>query len=110
MKRFWNCIIKKVFRCLSLKAPIVGHVGDGNFHVTVLYDPDSKEDFKIIRNFSDKLVKKTLELGGTVTGEHGIGLNKKEYLLSEHPTSINLMKSIKKTLDPNNIMNPSKIL
>ncbi|MBT3795034.1 FAD-binding protein [bacterium] len=94
---------------LSLKAPIVGHVGDGNFHVTVLYDPENKEDFKIIRNFSDKLVKKTLELGGTVTGEHGIGLNKKEYLLSEHPTSINLMKLIKKTLDPNNIMNPGKI-
>ena len=94
---------------MNLKAPIVGHVGDGNFHVTVLYDPNNKEDFKNIRNFSDKLVKKTLELGGTATGEHGIGLNKKEYLLAEHPTSLNLMKSIKNTLDPNNIMNPGKI-
>tara|TARA_B100001996_G_scaffold113544_1_gene85897 strand:- start:312 stop:1679 length:1368 start_codon:yes stop_codon:yes gene_type:complete len=106
-----NCIkfAENEIQNLSLRAPIVGHVGDGNFHVTVLYDPENKEDFKIIRSFSDKLVKKTLELGGTVTGEHGIGLNKKEYLLSEHPTLINLMKSIKKTIDPNNIMNPGKI-
>ena len=100
---------EKEIQDLSLKAPIIGHVGDGNFHVTVLYDPQNKEDFKIIRNFSDKLVKKTLDLGGTVTGEHGIGLNKKEYLLLEHPTSLNLMKSLKKTIDPNNIMNPGKI-
>ena len=64
---------------------------------------------EIIRNFSNKLVRKTLELGGTSTGEHGIGLNKKAYLLQEHPSSINLMKSIKKTIDPNNIMNPGKI-
>ncbi|NSW88538.1 FAD-binding protein [bacterium] len=106
-----NCIkfAEKEIQNLSLRAPIVGHVGDGNFHVTVLYDPENREDFKVIRSFSDKLVKKSLELGGTVTGEHGIGLNKKEYLLSEHPTSIKLMKSLKKTIDPNNIMNPGKI-
>ena len=100
---------EKEIQDLSLKAPIVGHVGDGNFHVTVLYDPENKDDFEIIRNFSNKLVRKTLELGGTSTGEHGIGLNKKAYLLQEHPSSINLMKSIKKTIDPNNIMNPGKI-
>ena len=106
-----NCIkfAEKEIQNLNLRAPIVGHVGDGNFHVTVLYDPENKEDFEVIRNFSDKLVQKSLELGGTITGEHGIGLNKKEYLLSEHPTLINLMKSIKKTIDPDNIMNPGKI-
>ena len=93
----------------SLRAPIVGHVGDGNFHVTVLYDPDNPEDLKNIRKFSDNLVNKTLSLGGTSTGEHGIGLNKKKYLEKEHESSLFLMKNIKKALDPNNIMNPGKI-
>ena len=96
-------------RNCNLKAPIIGHVGDGNFHVTVLYDQENKDDFRIIREFSDKLVEKALELGGTITGEHGIGLNKKEYLLNEHSSSINLMKLIKKSIDPKNIMNPGKI-
>ena len=84
-------------------------LGTGNFHVTVLYDQENKDDFRIIREFSDKLVEKALELGGTITGEHGIGLNKKEYLLNEHSSSINLMKLIKKSIDPKNIMNPGKI-
>ena len=93
----------------GLKAPMVGHVGDGNFHVTVLYDPEKKNDFEVIRKFSDKLVSKSLELGGTITGEHGIGLNKKDYLSLEHKDSLPLMKALKKTIDPNNIMNPGKI-
>ena len=93
----------------GLRAPIVGHVGDGNFHCTVLYDPNKKEDHKIIREFSNKLVQKTLELEGTVTGEHGIGINKKEYLLKQHKDSIPLMQIIKKNIDPKNIMNPGKI-
>ena len=93
----------------NLRAPIIGHVGDGNFHVTVLYDPEKKNDFEVIRKFSDKLVSKSLELGGTITGEHGIGLNKKDYLSLEHKDSLPLMKALKKTIDPNNIMNPGKI-
>ena len=63
----------------------------------------------MIRDFSDKLVEKALTLEGTVTGEHGVGIQKKDYLLKEHPDNISLMKSIKKTIDPNNIMNPGKI-
>ncbi|MBT89507.1 MAG: 2-hydroxy-acid oxidase [Spirochaetales bacterium] len=93
----------------NLKAPIIGHVGDGNFHVTVLYDPQNRDDFRIIREFSDKLVTKSLELGGTITGEHGIGLNKKEYLAMEHGSSVPLMKLLKTSIDPKNIMNPGKI-
>jgi len=93
----------------GLRAPIVGHVGDGNFHVTVLYDPNNPKDLENIRKFSDNLVNKTLSLGGTSTGEHGIGLNKKKYLKKEHESSLFLMKNIKKALDPNNIMNPGKI-
>ena len=93
----------------GLKAPMVGHVGDGNFHVTVIYDPAKEGEYKIIRDFSDKLIDKALELEGTITGEHGIGLQKKKYLLKEHPDNLPVMKSIKRSIDPNNIMNPGKV-
>ena len=93
----------------GLRAPMVGHLGDGNFHVILPYDPQKKETYKKIREFSDLLIKKTLELNGTITGEHGVGLHKKDYLLKEHGDNIPLMKSIKKTIYPNNIMNPGKI-
>ena len=98
-----------VTKKFGLRAPMVGHLGDWNFHVVLPYDPQKKETYKKIREFSDLLIKKTLELNGTITGEHGIGLHKKEYLLKEHADNIPVMKSIKRTLDPNNIMNPGKI-
>ncbi len=93
----------------GLKAPMVGHVGDGNFHTTIMYDPLKKNDYKIIREFSNKLIDKSLSLEGTITGEHGVGIHKKEYLLKQHAKNIPLMKLIKKAFDPNNIMNPGKI-
>ena len=65
--------------------------------------------YKKIREFSNKLIDKTLQLKGTITGEHGVGLHKKNYLLKEHPDNIPVMKTIKRSLDPNNIMNPGKI-
>ena len=94
---------------IGLRAPMVGHLGDGNFHVLFPYDPNDKEIYKKIREFSNKLIDKTLELKGTITGEHGVGLHKKSYLLKEHPDNIPLMKTIKRRIDPNNIMNPGKI-
>ena len=94
---------------IGLRAPMVGHLGDGNFHVLFPYDPNDKEIYKKIREFSNKLIEKTLELKGTITGEHGVGLHKKSYLLKEHPDNIPLMKTIKRSIDPNNIMNPGKI-
>ena len=94
---------------IGLRAPMVGHLGDGNFHVLFPYDPNDKEIYKKIREFSNKLIDKTLELTGTITGEHGVGLHKKSYLLKEHPDNIPLMKTIKRSIDPNNIMNPGKI-
>jgi D-lactate dehydrogenase (cytochrome) len=93
----------------GLQAPMVGHVGDGNFHSTIIYDPNKKKDYEMIRNFSNKLVDKALSLDGTVTGEHGIGIQKKNYLLKEHPDNIPLMKKLKQAMDPNNIMNPGKV-
>ena len=111
--------ISKITECVNfaeeqtkkfgLRAPMVGHLGDGNFHVLLPFNPEDKEMYKKIRKFNDLLIKKSLELNGTITGEHGIGLHKKEYLLQEHPDNIPIMKSIKRTIDPNNIMNPGKI-
>ena len=93
----------------GLRAPMVGHLGDGNFHVLLPFDPTNKEMYKKIREFNDLLIKKALELNGTITGEHGVGLHKKEYLLKEHGKSIPIMKLIKRSIDQNNIMNPGKI-
>ena len=73
------------------------------------FDPEKNEMYKKIREFNDVLIKKALELNGTITGEHGVGLHKKEYLLAEHPDNIPLMKIIKRSIDQNNIMNPGKI-
>ena len=111
--------ISKITECVNfaeeqakkfgVRAPMVGHLGDGNFHVVLPFDPAKKEMYKKIREFNTLLIKKALELNGTITGEHGVGLHKKEYLLEEHPDNIPLMKSIKRTIDPNNIMNPGKI-
>ncbi len=93
----------------GLRAPMVGHLGDGNFHVLLPFDPANKEMYKKIREFNDLLIKKALELNGTITGEHGVGLHKKEYLLEEHGDNIPVMKMIKRSIDQNNIMNPGKI-
>ena len=101
---------EKEIKKYGLQAPMVGHVGDGNFHSTIIYDPSKKEDYQMIRNFSNKLIDKALELDGTITGEHGIGVNKKEYLIKQHPDNLPLMKTLKKSIDPNNIMNPGKVI
>ena len=93
----------------GLRAPMVGHLGDGNFHVLLPFNPEKKEMYKKIREFNDLLIKKALELKGTITGEHGVGLHKKEYLLKEHGDNIPVMKLIKRSIDQNNIMNPGKI-
>ena len=111
--------ISKITECVNyaeeqakkfgLRAPMVGHLGDGNFHVLLPFDPEKKETYIKIREFNDLLIKKTLELNGTITGEHGVGLHKKEYLLKEHGDNIPVMKLIKRSIDQNNIMNPGKI-
>ena len=100
---------EKEIKKLGLTAPMVGHVGDGNFHAIIGYDPSKEGEYEKIRTLSNKLIDKTLELEGTITGEHGIGLHKKAYLLKEHGDNIPLMKSIKRSIDQNNIMNPGKI-
>ncbi len=94
---------------LGLLAPIVGHVGDGNFHVLPLIDPSDAEERQKVQDFLDRLVERTLAAGGTCTGEHGIGQGKINYLAAEHGSGISPMIAIKKALDPLNILNPGKI-
>jgi len=94
---------------LGLLAPIVGHVGDGNFHVMPLIDPASAEERRKVQGFLDRLIDRALGFEGTCTGEHGVGQGKIRYLAQEHGPGVEVMVAIKKALDPLNILNPGKI-
>lgn len=95
----------------DLLGGIIGHVGDGNFHCVLNFDPNSEEKRKKAIKANEEIVLKALELNGTCTGEHGVGLGKKNFLVKERGNvAIDLMKKIKCAIDPNNIMNPGKIL
>ena len=92
-------------------APIVGHVGDGNFHLTLLVDLDDADEVKRAKALSERLVERALAMDGTCTGEHGVGQGKMKYLAAEHGVAaLAVMASIKRALDPQNIMNPGKIV
>ena len=94
----------------KLLAPIVGHVGDGNFHLTLLVNIDDPAEVKVAKDFNRRLVERALAMDGTCTGEHGVGQGKKQYLLSEHGApALDAMRAIKRALDPLDIMNPGKI-
>ncbi|MBL4894736.1 MAG: FAD-binding protein [Emcibacter sp.] len=94
---------------VDITAPLVGHVGDGNFHLTIPYDKNNPEDVARIEQVNKRLVERALRMEGTSTGEHGIGLGKKKYMMLEHGPALDFMKTIKKALDPKNILNPGKI-
>ena len=93
-----------------ITGPILGHVGDGNFHAILLFDPGNEEEAKAAKDLSHRLVERALALGGTATGEHGIGLGKKAYMQAEHGDAWDVMGDIKRALDPKNLMNPGKLL
>lgn len=95
---------------LSLVATMVGHVGDGNFHVQILVDPEDKTEVDAAAELNARLVERALSMDGTCSGEHGIGLRKKDSLVQELPGGVEVMRSIKRTLDPLNIMNPGKVV
>ncbi len=91
--------------------PLVGHVGDGNFHLLFLIDPENEEEeLKLYQPLNDRLVERALRMGGTCTGEHGIGSGKIKYMEAEHGDSLDLMRQIKQAFDPDNLMNPGKML
>ncbi len=91
-------------------APIVGHVGDGNFHVIFLVDPDDSAELATAQELNRRLVRRAQAAGGTCTGEHGIGYGKLEFMREEHGDGIEVMKAIKRAIDPLNIMNPGKVV
>ena len=93
----------------NLIAPIVGHVGDGNFHCIALAPPAQPDTANAIHAFSERLSQRAIDMGGTCTGEHGIGQGKQDYLLEEAGDAVATMQIIKQALDPNNILNPGKI-
>ena len=94
----------------GLVAPIVGHVGDGNFHLIILLRPDEPDDLQAANALAETLNLMAIELGGTMTGEHGVGIGKKKYMQAEHGDAYALMGVIKKAGDPQNIMNPGKMV
>jgi len=94
-----------------LIAPIVGHIGDGNFHLTLLIDNNDADEVKRAKALSERLVERALAMDGTCTGEHGVGQGKMKYLLREHgPAALAAMAAIKRALDPQNLLNPGKIV
>ena len=89
---------------------VVGHVGDGNFHLPMLVDGDDASEVEAAKRLNEQVVRRALALDGTCSGEHGIGMGKSEFLLTEHgPVALEVMRAIKRTLDPLGILNPGKM-
>ncbi len=107
-----ECILetKKEVQASGLLAPLVGHVGDGNFHMIFLVDPDTPAETEKAHFLSHRMVMRALKMGGTCTGEHGIGYGKLQYMESEHGQTLAVMAGIKKALDPDHLMNPGKLI
>ncbi len=94
----------------SFPVCLVGHAGDGNFHLIYLLDPSSTTELEDARRLNDRMVARALAVGGTCTGEHGVGYGKKKFLEAEHGEGLETMRAIKRALDPDNRMNPGKIV
>ncbi len=112
ISRLTECIVEtgKDIANASMPIPLFGHVGDGNFHCMVLIDPGSEQDLAEAKAFNERLVKRALDMEGTCTGEHGVGYGKREWLIEEHGEAVELMRTIKHAFDPDNLMNPGKLL
>jgi glycolate oxidase len=102
--------ISGIAKKYDLKIPTVGHAGDGNLHPTISFDGTNPDEVKRVEEASAELFKVVIELGGTVTGEHGIGLAKARFMCMEHDeVAMDVMRAMKKLFDPNNILNPGKM-
>ncbi|MEA2782525.1 MAG: hypothetical protein QOK29_4069 [Rhodospirillaceae bacterium] len=112
ISRLADCILetKRDIAESKLLAPIVGHVGDGNFHLTFIIDPNDPAEMAAAHVVNDRMVARALAMGGTCTGEHGIGSGKIACLEAEHGDAVETMRLIKRALDPDNRMNPGKVL
>ena len=113
ISRLADCILetKSDIEESGMVIPLVGHVGDGNFHLLFLIDSDNEEEeLQRYQPLNDRLVERALRMGGTCTGEHGIGSGKIKYMAAEHGDSLELMRQIKRAFDPDNLMNPGKMI
>jgi D-lactate dehydrogenase (cytochrome) len=112
ISRLAECILatKRDIAELDLLAPLVGHVGDGNFHLALVLDTANADEMERAERLNERLVKRALDMGGTCNGEHGIGYGKMHLLEMEHPDLLPAMRAIKRALDPDNLLNPGKIV
>jgi D-lactate dehydrogenase (cytochrome) len=113
ISRLAECVLATKADCeeQGLIHAIIGHVGDGNFHVQMMVDPNDPADIARAEGVNARMVARALGMDGTCTGEHGVGLHKMDFLIQEHGDgAIAVMRAIKHALDPKNIMNPGKIL
>ncbi|UKJ72062.1 FAD-binding oxidoreductase [Azospirillum brasilense] len=112
ISRLADCILetKKDIAESSMLAPLVGHVGDGNFHLVYVIDPDKPEELAEAKRLNDRMVDRALAMGGTCTGEHGIGYGKMEFLEKEAGDAFAVMGELKRAFDPENRMNPGKVV
>jgi D-lactate dehydrogenase (cytochrome) len=94
----------------SLPIPLFGHVGDGNFHLVILIDPNSEKEIAEAKDINVRVVRRALAMEGTCTGEHGIGIGKQTYLAEELGEAVDLMRDLKRTFDPENLLNPGKVV
>ena len=112
ISRLAECIseTKRDLANSPIPSAMVGHVGDGNFHLVFMIDPRRPEEIAEAGRLNDRMVARALAMEGTSTGEHGVGYGKMDFLVSEHGEAVSIMRAIKKALDPDNIMNPGKIV
>src|SRR5436309_7543813 len=112
ISRLAECIAetKRDLAQSAIPSALAGHVGDGNFHLIFMIDPQSSEEIAEASRLNDRMVARDLAMEGTCTGEHGIGYGKIDFLLAEHGDAVSVMQSIKQALDPDNILNPGKIV
>jgi D-lactate dehydrogenase (cytochrome) len=112
ISRLTECVVETKADHANVPFPVclVGHAGDGNFHVIYLLDPANEEELAQARRLNDRMVARALAMGGTCTGEHGVGYGKMKFLEAEHGESLEVMRAIKRALDPDNRMNPGKIV
>jgi len=112
ISRLAECVVETAKECRGASFPIclVGHAGDGNFHLMYLVNPDNPAEVDEAGRLNEQLVRRALSMGGTCTGEHGVGYGKMKYMEAEHGAALDVMRSIKQALDPDNRMNPGKVL
>jgi D-lactate dehydrogenase (cytochrome) len=111
ISKFAECVLetRRDVQASTLVAPLMGHAGDGNFHLVFVLEPGNAAELEAAAQINGRLVHRAQAMGGTCTGEHGVGIGKMDYLPAEHGAALEVMKTIKRALDPENLMNPGKM-